>query len=218
MSVLVATARLLHECSEVLNDRRFCLRTAGFLLQSQAGVTHPDAEVYAATPYRVFRRLLRHVPGECFGGTFIDYGCGRGRVAILAAAAGFRQVVGVELSSRLLRDAESNLGTCRMARGRWISFVQADAAQFPVPDDTQVAFLYKPFGSATTAQVLGRIRESLKRCPREFRLLGYNSDLLEGLAREHLRAEVIARGTTVYPSIPWAALRVRAERPVGIGN
>ena len=85
MAVWVEAVRLLHEASEILNDGRFSIRTAGHMLQVQAGVTHVDANEYAATPYRVIRRLFRVLPPHCFEGSFIDYGSGRGRVAIVAS-------------------------------------------------------------------------------------------------------------------------------------
>jgi hypothetical protein len=89
MPLLLKGVRLLHEASELLNDSRYSIRTAGHVLQAQAGVTDPDANEYAATPYRVIRRLVRLLPPESFEGSVIDYGCGRGRVAIVASSYGF---------------------------------------------------------------------------------------------------------------------------------
>src|SRR5919109_4199584 len=101
MSIWVEAVRLLHELSETLNDSRYSIRTAGHILQAEAGVTHPDANEYAATPYRVIRRLFRVLPPHCFQGSFIDYGSGQGRVTIMASRYPFRRVIGIEISDKL---------------------------------------------------------------------------------------------------------------------
>ena len=113
MAVWVEAVRLLHEASEILNDARYSIRTAGYMLQAQAGVMHLDANEYAATPYRVIRRLFKLLPPHCFEGSFIDYGSGRGRVTVVASRYPFRRVIGIELSDILHREAQENLRSTR---------------------------------------------------------------------------------------------------------
>jgi SAM-dependent methyltransferase len=204
MALLVESARVLHDFSELLNDSLFGIRTAGF----KPAVGYLDAEDYAATPYRVIRRLMRHLPPRVYDGSFIDYGCGRGRVALMAARRPFGRVIGVEVSEALHREAAENLKSSRVARCCEIELVLGDAAQFVAPDDTRVAFFYRPFGRATTVQVLRRLQESLGRRRRELWLLSYNAVLLAELAREQLGAEVVSHRRTIYPTIEWAVLRV----------
>lgn len=210
MRIVLPTVRVLHEASEFLNDAYHAVKTAGYVLQEQAGVVHPDANEYAATPYRVIRRLFRQLPPRCLQGTFIDYGCGRGRVAIMAAGHGFRRVIGIEISETLHSEAQQNVCSARVGRKHVIELLNVDASQFVVPDDTTVVYFYKPFGKPTTCQVARRIEQSLCRNPRELWLLAYNSALLEEVACEHLHATLVHRRMTVYPSIPWAVLRVQS--------
>jgi SAM-dependent methyltransferase len=209
MSITVDAVRMLHEASERLNDSWYSIRTAGHLLQAQAGVAHPDANEYAATPYRVIRRLFRSLPPHCFDGSFIDYGSGRGRVTIMASGYSFRRVIGIELSDILTREAQENLRSTRLQRRCTVELLRTDAAQFEVPDDATVVYLYKPFGPVTTEHVLRRVAESLRRRPRELWILGYNAALLLEMAGSLLGAEIVRVGTTVYPTIAWAAMRVR---------
>lgn len=201
--------RLLHEASEILNDTRYSIRTAGYVLQAQAGITHLDANEYAATPYRVIRRLFRLLPPHCFEGSFIDYGSGRGRVTIVASRYPFQRVIGIELSDILHREAQENLRSARVRQACEVEFMRSDAAQFDVPDDTKVVYFYKPFGRVTTEQVLQRIAESLRRRPREMWVLAYNAGVVVETACSELGAELVRFRSTVYPSIPWAAMRVR---------
>jgi SAM-dependent methyltransferase len=209
MAILVGAVRLLHEASEILNDGRYSIRTAGHMLQAQAGVTHLDANEYAATPYRVIRRLFRLLPPHSFEGSFIDYGSGRGRVTIVASRYRFRRVIGIEVSDILHRDAHENLRSTRVRQACEVELIRSDAAQFDVPDDATVVYFYKPFGLVTTEQVLRRIAESLRRRPREVWILAYNAGLVVEIACGQLDAELVRLRSTVYPSIPWAAMRVR---------
>lgn len=208
MGLLVRVVRALHEASETIYDTVYNLPTRGHLLKSQTGVAHEDASEYAATPYRVIRRLFRQLPSRCRHGAFVDYGCGRGRVAIMAARFPFRRVYGVELSQALCRQARENLRVSRVQKVAEVEFIQADAAQFTVPDDTSVVFWYRPFGEQTTTEVLAQLRLSLEKKPRELWLLAYNASLLIDLAVSQLSAEVVCRRNTIYPTIEWAVLRV----------
>jgi hypothetical protein len=209
MSIVVETARLFHEASEILNDSRYSIRTAGYVLQTDTGVANADANEYAATPYRVIRRLFRLLPPQCFDGSFIDYGAGRGRVTIVASRYPFRRVIGVELSELLHREAQENLRSTPVRRTCEVQLLRTDAAHFEIPDDVTVAYFYKPFGRSTTEQVLRRIKDSLRRQPREVWILAYNAALLVDVTCSHLNAELVRARSTVYPSIPWAAMRVR---------
>ena len=65
---------------------------------------------YAPTSRRRFRALLKalELPYNSLG--FVDYGCGKGRVLMEAADAGFKRVVGVEFSPELCDIARVELG------------------------------------------------------------------------------------------------------------
>jgi SAM-dependent methyltransferase len=62
---------------------------------------------YQATTVRPLVRLLRklQLPTQ---GTFVDLGCGKGRVLMIASEFGFRRVVGVEFCAELCRQARAN--------------------------------------------------------------------------------------------------------------
>jgi hypothetical protein len=86
--------------------------------------------------------------------------------------------------------------------------MRANAGRFDIPDDATVMYLYKPFGATTTEDVFQRIAESMRRRPREIWILAYNAFLLIELACTVLRAELVRRRETIYPTIPWGPLRV----------
>src|SRR5262249_20308841 len=91
---------------------------------------------YQPTQARTLWKVLRgsRLPAE---GAFLDLGCGKGRTLILAAEYGYRRVLGVEFSSLLCDIAQSNLQRYaeRSRRGAELQVVNADAAEYPIPDD-----------------------------------------------------------------------------------
>jgi SAM-dependent methyltransferase len=132
---------------------------------------HPDRLHYAPTPWHVLPRALRHV-GVSDQDTFVDFGCGKGRVVHQAARRPFKKVIGVEISSDLAEIARTVLAArSDQHRCRDVEIVVADATQWPVPDDLTIGYLFRPFENELLDAVLRSIGESLDRQPRRFRLI-----------------------------------------------
>lgn len=127
---------------------------------------------YGATKAGPFRKLLARLalPTDC---TFVDIGCGKGRVLMLAAQWGFRRVVGIEFSPELCRIARSNLQifTSKVGLKADVSVVEADAARYPYAADEQVYYLFNPFNGILLAEVLKGIQRSLEAAPRKVWLI-----------------------------------------------
>jgi SAM-dependent methyltransferase len=158
-------------------DRYFGIRTYDFLRPSDLGLQNPDALEYSPIPYAAAWRLLRRAEFVPNQDAFIDYGCGMGRALILAAGYPYSEVIGVELSARLCKEAERNLTVAR--RGRRcgsVAILNRDAAEFPLPDHVGVIFLYNPFRGDTLRSVVRNIADSVERRPRPVQLLVSNCD------------------------------------------
>jgi SAM-dependent methyltransferase len=156
----------LHWAERVL-DRR--LATAGRV--SLPEHQHRDFVPYVPSPWYVLPRALR-VTGVSRQGTFVDFGCGKGRIVHQAARRPFRRVIGVEISPVLADHARGALAA-RSSTHRCgeVEIVVAEAAEFPVPDDLSVAYFFDPFGGATFGAVIQRIIDSIDRNPRRVNLI-----------------------------------------------
>jgi SAM-dependent methyltransferase len=97
--------------------------------------------------------------------SFVDYGSGKGRVLMLAAAYPFRRVLGVEFSESLDRVARDNIATLGPDAGR-IETVVMDATEFAPPAGPLVLYFFNPFGPPVLRPVLERARASLEGDPR----------------------------------------------------
>jgi hypothetical protein len=132
---------------------------------------HPDRLLYVASPWHVLPRALRYLR-VTDQDVFVEFGCGKGRVLHQAAKWPFRRVEGVEISPELAEIARSNLAArADQHRCANIEIVVSDAADFHVPDDLTIGYLFHPFRDATLDAVLRNIIHSLDRRPRRVRLI-----------------------------------------------
>jgi SAM-dependent methyltransferase len=100
--------------------------------------------------------------------TFLDLGCGKGRMVLEAAEAGFAKAVGVEFSESLLSVARQNADCFRERFGACnVEFHHADASVFVPPPGPLVVFLYNPFGEPLMREVASQLaaRERTQKHP-----------------------------------------------------
>ena len=92
--------------------------------------------------------------------TFVDIGCGKGRVLMLASEFPFQRVIGLELSPEMVERARENLKRWAAAphRCKDISVVQGDVLEFPLPEGPALLFMYHPFEE----ELFGRWVQSLQ--------------------------------------------------------
>ena len=102
---------------------------------------------------------------------FLDYGSGLGRAILMAARHQLKRVLGVEFLFPLVKAARENLARARHRLRSPVELVAADAAQFIVPDDVTVAYLFNPFVGKVMEAVQEQLKVSLERRPRPLRLL-----------------------------------------------
>lgn len=128
---------------------------------------------YEPTRARPFRRLL-HRARIPVAGTFVDIGCGKGRVLMLAARAGFESVVGVDHSPALCGIARENLSKLQWTRSVEYEVHAMDAREYRFGADDTVLYLFNPFDDTILRPVLENWRRSLTESPRAAVLIYQN--------------------------------------------
>jgi SAM-dependent methyltransferase len=149
--------------------------------------TRDHGRAYQPTPALAFNRLLRKVPLPRNVG-FVDFGCGKGRVLLLAAEAGFERVVGIEFAPELAAEARRNVDRWRTTQTPQcqLSVIEGDVVEYQVSRGDGVFFFFNPFDDVILDAVLDRIDDSLRTAPREAWIVYHNP--LEG-------SRIEARGT-----------------------
>jgi SAM-dependent methyltransferase len=177
-------------------DRRYRTDTAGMVSTSALGIEDPNrrdtAILYLPSPTRVTRWMLDHVDIDHREFSFVDLGCGKGRVILVAAHYPFQRIIGVDISPAMTEIARRNVAsfTARSRRCENVEVRHADATTLDFPDTNVLLHLYHPFNGEVTAAVLTRLQESLATNPRRV-LVAY---LLYSGAVPEVR-EVFARFT-----------------------
>jgi SAM-dependent methyltransferase len=137
---------------------------------------------------------LASLPADGF--TFVDIGCGKGRVLLSALSFPFARVIGIELSPALVKVAEQNLGSARLVRKCLSSqLIFGDATHTVLPMGPMVVFFYNPFSLDTMQIVLGKIAESHAETSCQIYLIFYacSSTIAEITDFLHLKTNAQAR-------------------------
>lgn len=148
---------------QVMAHRLFRGRANNLYWELRLGVTtrgivdvrHPDSGHYATVGYSTVWRILDHLAIEP-SDTFVDIGCGKGRILCCAARYPCQRVIGVDLSPDLCAQARVNAVRVR-GRKSPVLVHEGGADAFDYGDAT-VCYLFSPFGAATLDLVLDKIR------------------------------------------------------------
>ena len=170
-------------------DRAHGVHTAGAVEVGEldgADEARREAARYEPTPPECFSVLIEAgeigPPGRF---AFVDLGSGKGRVAMLAALAGFARVVAVEFGGALHAAAAENFRRFAAARREAapIVAIHGDARDHRWVPEPTVCFLNNPFSGDVLDDVLAGIERSLAEHPRPFRIIYYHcnhADRVEG--------------------------------------
>jgi SAM-dependent methyltransferase len=161
-------------------DWRYGTDTRRRIYTAQIATESPNkvhSSIYQATRAQPLMRLLKTLPLPR-DGTFVDVGCGKGRVLLIASECGFKKVVGIEFSGALCDTARRNieLFSQRSPLKAQIEVIEADAASFRFDGLESVLFLYHPFGKTVLRSVLANLGASLRTHPRKIHLIYHNPE------------------------------------------
>ncbi|HYO26604.1 MAG TPA: hypothetical protein VEQ85_16805 [Lacipirellulaceae bacterium] len=106
-------------------------------------------------------------------GALVDIGCGKGKVLLVAAAAGWPTVRGIEFAHELCLVARANWEKFRTSTGpdSTVEIIESDAAAYAIRPDETTFFLFNPFGVETLAHVLDNLARSAAEHPRRIEIV-----------------------------------------------
>ena len=152
-------------------DWKYGISTSGRIEQSKLSESEFSKD-YIATDYKCLEAILGRLEIDAEQQVFLDYGCGKGRVVVLAAMRKFRRVIGVEYSPDLCSIANQNLENAKQKLTcQDIKIENIDAAEYLVPEDVSIGFLFNPFDGRVLERVHDQIVTSLQTTPRRFRVI-----------------------------------------------
>lgn len=157
-------------------DRRHGTVTRGIIELDDLDITSENKARgirYEATRARPFEKMLEQLrpPRD---GTFVDLGCGMGRILLLATDYGFRRVVGVDFSEKLCRLARENADGYSVVAAERIVILHEDATRYAVQSDDRVFYFFNPFDAVVMRTILDNVLASHRAAPRDIYFI-YNN-------------------------------------------
>jgi SAM-dependent methyltransferase len=189
-------------------DDAYGTDTAGSVQPEDLGIDDDDTREHAIrylpSPTRVTRWMLDNIGVDPAEYSFVDLGCGKGRVILVASERPFQRIIGVEISPELSAIARANVAryTPPTRRCQQVDVVNGDATTVDYPDSNIVLHLYHPFEPEVLRKALANLEVSWKAAPRRV-VVAY---LLYASAHEAV--------TNVFSEFGWLRL-TRDEESVG---
>ena len=139
---------------------------------------------YRPTRLRPFRKLMDTLifPPDS---AFVDFGCGKGKVLLMASAYNFKRITGVEFSGELCGIARENIKLFRgNKRTNNIEVVETDCVDYEVKEDDNIFFFFNPFEAAVMVKIINNIILSLAKKERKIWII-YNNPLYAEIIEAH---------------------------------
>jgi SAM-dependent methyltransferase len=107
--------------------------------------------------------------------TFLDAGCGKGRMLAVAAKYGFQRIAGFDLSEKMVAAAIQNKLSLQPHYPSAAFHIQmAHAKTFEIPPEVGVIFLFNPFDNTVMRPFVQQVLRSLHMHPRAMKILYAN--------------------------------------------
>ena len=166
-----ALARSTLRLENAFYEYRLGLSTHGLYNWLPGNWSTDEHLYYYATSYR---RIFRILDALRLGrsDTFIDLGCGKGRVTCCASLYPVGEVIGIEDVQELCAVAENNLRILEPRRAK-TRIVHCRAEEFDYSTGT-VMYMFHPFGQRTLAAVLSQLALGVQLNPRHVRIVYVN--------------------------------------------
>jgi 16S rRNA G966 N2-methylase RsmD len=157
----------VHKIVGVYFEKKYGISTSQPMSLPELSLHNPLFRQYRPTSYLGLLKCLASLQIEN-SDVFLDYGSGMGRVCIVAASRPFKKIIGIEISKELNRIACDNIKKAYdKLKYKNIHIVEANAAEYQLPHEVTVCFLFNPFRGEILRQVFENMKKSLDIVPRK---------------------------------------------------
>jgi len=133
------------------------------------------ASIYQGANYYLIEKAFEFLKDENVNNSIADFGCGKGRVLVVAAYYGFTIITGVDFALSLCSEAERNIDKVKIFfPSSTLKIVCSDAVNYKIEKGTNVFFFFNPFDEIVMLQVVKNILSSLKENGRKIYVVYVN--------------------------------------------
>jgi SAM-dependent methyltransferase len=147
------------------------------------GIINPEAHEYGSVHYAHLSTVFNMIPFNKNETTLIDYGCGKGRALIAAAAFSYKKIIGVEISETI-RYAEENFRRIKTRNTHNVVLEQCDAQTYEIPEEVNLIYFCNPFSGKILENVVDKIKESYLKNPRKMYIIYFNNNHFDEIVKD----------------------------------
>lgn len=173
--------RLARSSLQLAVDKALGVETTLMRNELDVSLDQPADFIHGPVGWTTLWRIFRHLAPTA-DDVLYDVGSGNGRPLLVAGRFGFQRLVGIELSTRMHREALANLARCRMPPTCPVELINGDALSQPIPEGTSIVFFANPFDGEIFDRFIAHLLDDLDQHPRPLRFVYYNP-------REHAKLE-----------------------------
>ena len=168
-------------------DERNSTDTANRISSEELEISDSTAQSHATGYRTASERFIRYLISQLGINyreyDFVDIGCGKGRVLLIASSFPFRSICGIELSRPAFEIAEKNIQTYRCADQKCfnIHVRNVDARWFDPNIENTVYYFFEPFDEFILGTVLTKISSKLRGQGKTIYVVCIWSDLTSAL-------------------------------------
>ena len=163
---------------EIRGEKKYKIETIQIdNLQQQKikSVNLKHASIYQGTNYSIIEKAFEFLKNENANDNIVDFGCGKGRVLVVAAFYGFKKITGIDFAGSLCREAELNIEKIKPLFSETnFEIICDDVVNYSVEDETNVFFFFNPFDEVVMLQIVKNILSSLKKNERKVYIVYVN--------------------------------------------
>jgi len=127
-----------------------------------------DSKVNQASSYYDIKKAFAVTGMDYADIRMVDIGCGNGKVLNFGMYLNFKEVVGFDLDLSATQKALANCNKMKQnGSSTLFSVFQGDAASMQIPPNTNLIYLFNPFGNVTMAGVVENIIHYLRSNKKE---------------------------------------------------
>jgi predicted RNA methylase len=163
---------------EIRGERKYKINTAeiqdvGRITVKGNNLRH--AEMYQGASYYLLEKVFAYMQKKNINHSIVDFGCGKGRAMVVAAAYGYKRVIGVDFASVLCEEAKRNIEKVKEAHASTqFEVIHEDVINYRIPSDVQTLFFFNPFNEIIMKEVMKNILSSVKDTPRQLHVIYLN--------------------------------------------
>ena len=163
---------------EIKGERKYHINTIeinNFRYERIESDNLSHASIYQGTNYFVIEKAFDYFKSEKANNNILDFGSGKGRIMVVAAHYGFKNITGIDFAESLCREAEYNIEKIKpLFPTTNFKIICDDVVNYTIENDTNVFFFFNPFDEVIMLQVVKNILFSLKQNPRKIYIVYVN--------------------------------------------